>query len=769
MSMDSKDELVIPLRIDTSQVAEDLRTIDPEIKRAEQRVTRAYNLSDAVKRGRAPRAESLEEVRTHLSGMSASDMRATLLGMQRPMGALSARIAQLEQAAKRGQTTLPATPEQAAKRAAQARLTAVGQQQQNQNPTKPVLTRFDSQSADVFARAFFRNFTSASRATSGVGGAMSTARFLLQAAGPEDLAGLAGVAGLGGSLGLLGAGVGVGAGLLVAGNQNTTQFNRATAALASALVGGPTFGSSRALMGLAINAAGQGLDFNSKTSQSIAAQLAMAGVKRGDILGNLSNTLMLSGPNAIDPNQIVGLTSSLATAGGLNNRQVNRVFQDVGNVAGDAGVSIQELIQSMTDLSKGATSAARDVSSLGAIQRILGPSSGILAGALMQPVMSSTGSQALEQAGILGMSPTAFLQAQTSQGGMASIFDRIAGLVKRTDVGPSGLFATESILQSTGLLNTQNLSPQQIATMLTQMKNATPQQAEKLAGKLYTQASHQATSQADSYKKAAAAIDNLTTWTDRLSTAFQNFITNFLNAPNRYSSSPRTQAEGLMGQTTTGHPPTLTDYSARAVQYMMTGQGIPGAAGISLTKADGRRVTITAQQLTDMRQASRMSGVPLGILAEQAVAETGDLPGHAGMLDPTARSSAGALGLGQFMPATIKDLASNPTYGLPINTFFKHFDPMNQKQAIEGMALYDSLLYGQYQSYPQALNAYNTGHPNTGYGTAVYNQDQNITVTVRVIDQNGRTMQPDTTHRVRTGAKHHGPPPPYHPRRTMRR
>lgn len=762
-------ELVIPLRISTDHVAEDLRKVDPEIARLEKRVNRAYNLSEPVRQGRAPRADSLGEVRTHLSGMAPSDLKAALLSMRGPMQALNERVSQLEGAARRGHTSVPPTAPQAEKLAAQARLAAAAQQRMPL--AKRVLAQFDDQGADKFARALVRASPSRSamRATVGTAGNItSILGGLFGLAGAEEGAGVLALLGLagGGPLAVATAG----AGLALTANQMQTSFQRQQAALASALVGGPAFGSPRALMGLAINATGQGLDFNSKTSQSIAAQLATAGVGKRDILGNLSNTLMLSGPNAIDPNQIVGLTSALATSGGMSNQQVNRTFQDVGNIAGDAGVSIQELIQSMKDLSKGATSAARDVSSLAAIQRILGPSSGILAGALMQPVMSSTGTQALQQAALLGLSPGAFLQAQTSRGGMAQVFDRISSLVKRTDQGPAGLFATESILQSSGLLNTQDLNPQQLARLLTQMKTASPQQAEKLAQKLYDQSGKQATSQADSYKKAAAAMDNLTSWTDRLSTAFQNFITEFLNYPTtgnpkRYpSSAPPHQGDVFRD----GQWQHLVVRSTGQRMWMPDTSPPPRSTKghLMIPNGKGSYNQVSAEQLQWYAQAAATYAPKIGVSTDQML----DILLAQGSLEsgfnPKAVSKTGAEGIAQFEPATAKALGlKNP------------FDP---KASIAMQALLDAQLYQQFGgNWQNALAAYNGGPGGyqgadaQAYGRAVYQASQQtqheVHVEVTVKDDRATARVIGTSTRTRMGAKHHGSPPPYDPRRHMRR
>lgn len=65
--------------------------------------------------------------------------------------------------------------------------------------------------------------------------------------------------------------------------------------------------------------------------------------------------------------------------------------------------------------------------------------------------------------------------------------------------------------------------------------------------------------------------------------------------------------------------------------------------------------------------------------------------------DPNAKSSAGAQGIAQFMPATAKGMGVNP------------YDP---RSALYGAAKMDSGNLKKYGSYQSMLSAYNSGNPN---------------------------------------------------------
>lgn len=84
--------------------------------------------------------------------------------------------------------------------------------------------------------------------------------------------------------------------------------------------------------------------------------------------------------------------------------------------------------------------------------------------------------------------------------------------------------------------------------------------------------------------------------------------------------------------------------------------------------------------------AARSYGVPENVLAAQIEQESG--------YNPSAVSSAGAVGIAQFEPGTAASLGVNPN------------DP---NSSIMGMAKYDSQLLRQFGSVPLMLAAYNAG------------------------------------------------------------
>lgn len=402
MPLDDDGSIRIPLKIDTSGVEQDLRALDPLLTRLEQRLVKAFNASDLVggKGATFNRASSAADVQKALGRLPADQVRQLLPQVAAAQQALQAHQQAASSPTQRGGSgTTPTTPTQQAQR--------LGAQQRLSAPTtanqKPLLIDGSSQFYEKMRRisqaagpAVNMYRMAGGRALGGgrMGGMIGSAAEL--AATNPYLAGGA----------LLAAAAG---GTAVYGNQVQTNFNRNQAALSSALVGGPLLGNQKTLMGLKTSQISQDLSFDPKEVNSIVQTLGTAGVKQGDLTNNLRNVIALAGPNQLPTNDVASLAAQLGTAGGENNKGVNKTFQDMGNTAKDAHISLTELLASMKALSSGAINAAKDVGGLSAVQSIIGASSGINAGQFMAPVLGATGSQALQASALLGLSPQQLL------------------------------------------------------------------------------------------------------------------------------------------------------------------------------------------------------------------------------------------------------------------------------------------------------------------------------------------------------------------------
>jgi soluble lytic murein transglycosylase-like protein len=121
-----------------------------------------------------------------------------------------------------------------------------------------------------------------------------------------------------------------------------------------------------------------------------------------------------------------------------------------------------------------------------------------------------------------------------------------------------------------------------------------------------------------------------------------------------------------------------------------TGGGIFAALGAEL-KALWTPPAAADPYLPAINAAEAANALPQGLLARVLYQESRYRPD---IINGATTSSAGALGIAQFMPATARDLG---------------VDPLDPTSAINGAAAYLRRLFDQVGSWPAALAAYNWG------------------------------------------------------------
>jgi len=367
------------------------------------------------------------------------------------------------------------------------------------------------------------------------------------------------------------------------------------------------------------------------------------------------------------------------------------------------------------------------------------------------------------------LSPQQLLQDQSSRGGTARIYDRIARLVKRVDHGSAGTDVAETLLQSTGLVDTSNIDPKRLSALIEGMRTASPNQAAKLAGQLYKTADTQTVSQAQSYKNAADAMQSLTTWGQRAAYMFENMTTHLFNQPPApvptralpgmtldqtrvYAlSNPAGYARRLAASQGGGHVGTgAITYGAGTDNALLQGIAVRNIAG-SLNYAGSDIVR-------DDLAAAQKNGVSAAALLAMQSQESG--------FNPNAVSRDGGYGLAQFTDPAV---ARKYLHVKPGQDW--HAAALDPKRAAEGQAEYLADLIKQTHGNEQAaLSMYNGGvHPGKAalaYGAGVEKRAQqtadrlDVHVDVTVHDQNGQRL-PHTINQRRTvtGGRTHGPPP----------
>lgn len=435
MSMGPGDELRIPVRLDVSAIADDLAVVDREVQRIQQRMVAAFNSGGLVRRDRAQRATSIEDV-----GAQRAAWTPEVRALERQ---LDARLQAIEREARRGGTRPPLTPQQQARSEAQARLT---QAERQMRPTE-----IDARSAffDKFTQSLRRglpNVAGMAAAQGGIPGAAGAARTIMGLVGDNPLVASA---------------LAVGAGALAV-DATRAGFQRQQAALGSALVGGPAFGDTRTLLGLGVMHAAQQMGTSQAEGAGIAQQLASAGMTPDQVTGNLKNVLTLTKGSGLQTADVVPIVHALGTAGGLTSSQIADVVRDLVDSAGKATGSLAQLTLGLKAWSAVSAAAGRDASSLAAIQKVLGPTSGIDAGKLLAPALGATGAQLIGNVAYLGVSPERYAQLQRTKGGAAQLFALEAGTLRNFGTDLTGQQLGPGALQERGLIDLSGLKSDQV-------------------------------------------------------------------------------------------------------------------------------------------------------------------------------------------------------------------------------------------------------------------------------------------------------------------
>jgi hypothetical protein len=537
-------------------------------------------------------------------------------------------------------------------------------------------------------------------------------------------------------------------GLLWLGGQQA-DLRRQMAVLSSATVGGPALGSAGALTRQSVAySIAKDMGFDPAQGMNMMQTLAQGGVGFGSISNNLRNSMLLAGPNQLDPNKVAELTATLSTSGGMSAGDINKLYQQLPQIARESGQSLNQLVDSLKVLSKSATGAARDVGGLAAVQHLLGGSSGINAGQLMSPVLGATGANALAASALLGMSPNAFLAAQSSKGGTAQIWDRISGLARQMDQGPSGTFVTEALLQQTGLLDMSSLPANKQADVVRLLAQGKTGQAQALAAQYDKGAS--VTDAASSYQKAAKSMQDLTSQTDRAKQSLQDFGSALLGWMTTFgghtsaTTAPNTNATTAGGRYSIGNQ--------AAFQGLMSGGRIGNMHGGSYARAD---------QVQAAWAASGGDPRVFSLMLAQMSQESGFDPNA---IQKGVPESQRGYGLGQFT-ATMGAAGLKKYLGSADPSAW-HRAALDPNRAMKAMAAYDrDLLAMSGGDMRKAAAMYNGGPKVTSsaYGNAVGGVAQNIEgsleVTVIHKDNNGKPFQKDrqdvTVRRKAKGHKSH--------------
>jgi len=539
--------------------------------------------------------------------------------------------------------------------------------------------------------------------------------------------------------------------------------------------------------------AGWAMMYHEADSVAAARQLGDMGVQSGQLGAGLTASMALSRVGSIGLDQTSNLTGSLMQSG-MSGNQVGDYYAQMDQAARQSGVSLGRLVEGIKALNQAAGVGQISVNGLAAAQSLAGTSVNFAQAS--SGTVGSTGTGALSQAAMLGLTPTQFEQAQKDP---ARLMDSYANLARRYDVGTGGVQIAQQALSSAGFDFSGMKGPQAdeftrrlvaqgpgaaqaYEASLTKKENAPGAPGPHTFAEL-TQASvtvaHNITSASEQAKldleQGAAAVvralgqivpsrdpsghDNVVHAQNTYQAAQQ------LANAQRMHQSPATIAArerallqsdpGATGTSLSGAPAIVNPGAENPAlrQPFPPGVGDPfagdmGAQSIRVHTTHGDAY-LKPNIVHGAEAASRKTGVPLAILLAQAAQESSG--------DPHQVSPDGGYGAYQF---TNDAAARKYLHVAPGQDW--HGAAYDPKRSAQGAAEMDADLYknagGNWQ---KALASYNgTGPAAEHYGAAVYGNAQDVEhrleVVVHVKDgTSGKTVgQTQTTHTVRTAAAH---------------
>lgn len=236
-------------------------------------------------------------------------------------------------------------------------------------------------------------------------------------------------------------------------------------------------------------AAQQGKAFGLGPDQAIAVaqQMARAGTAPGNIEGALQQQFAFATNLGMprDDASLTRLTSTLSVQGGMDTNGLSQLFQqlsDISKIGGQGAPSVLRLVDALQSLVTATGTANVNVSGLAAVQSKLGPA--FNAGQVLAPAIGASGLQAVQTAGVLGVSADRLAQLQKDP---AALYTQIGQFAAHIDPSHTrqGAEIAAGVLQDNKLINMQGLSPQRRVDLVNDLIAGRTGDAERLTG-VYT-------------------------------------------------------------------------------------------------------------------------------------------------------------------------------------------------------------------------------------------------------------------------------------------
>ncbi len=542
-----------------------------------------------------------------------------------------------------------------------------------------------------------------------------------------------------------------------------------------------------------------GWGFNYKESESAAAarQLGLAGVDSSQIGGGLNASMALARHGGIGLSDATDLTGQLM-ASGMTAAQVANSYAAMDQAARQSGVSVGRLVESLKSMNQAAGVGKISVNGLAAAQAVSDQTGmKIDIARAMSGAIGSTGTTALSQAAMLGLTPAQFEQAQKKPD---VLMDAYAGLAKRYDVGSGGVQIAQQALSSAGFDFSAMSGPQSdqfIRKLVGEGPGAAQKYEQSLVQRENAPGAPGAHTGADYIQAGKVIADAITGPTAKLGIALDEGAAALGNAagaidrvlgkydprygpggrdtsagPNPYHIQPTRPLQdantiplaplspydlgiGIIGLAPAPTPPGFVPNAPGLVAAQHQGLQVPNLAGSEQYASPAI--------VKDIVSAAHAAGISPGVMFAQAAQESG--------FNPNSRAKDGGTGLFQFTdPGASRQYLAQASRELhrtmPSDWHQAALDPQVASRAA---ADYDkALLQGTHGNWAKAAAQYNAGphgwdltnKPGQGqmYGIGVAANGETVqhqlAISVTVQDQNGNKVgQTKTQHNIDTSKK----------------
>jgi len=520
-------------------------------------------------------------------------------------------------------------------------------------------------------------------------------------------------------------------------------------------------------------------------AQSVAAaqQLGDAGVSSSQLGAGLTASMALSRVGGIGLDQTTALTGQMMQSG-MSGNQVGDMYAQTTEAARQSGVSLGRLVDGIKELNQASGVGQISVNGLAAAQALAAQTgTNIDIARAMSGTVGATGTGALAQGALLGLNPAQFEAAQRDP---AKLWDAYANTARRYDVGSGGERVAQQALSTAGFDFSGMKGPQAdefIRRLVSEGPGAAQkyeqslQQKEAAPGapgphnfdeltKAGTHVANDITSAGDKFKIAAEqaastlvrAVDGvkITTPLTVPAAAAQSSADQaqqaLIDAARRRgpaaqlhivqtAQNPAAKAQALLGyEAITSGQDYANDPNAAGTMDASGSAQFGGLSEYDLSQARqsgtwtggaaGKGSFVDAPTFHAYEQAARKTGTPLPILLAQGAKEAT----INGQVSPSARSSDGGVGLGQWTPGPHNE--NLPTVEHYLGMASKDLGmgavtaqnwqqaALNPRVSALATGIYDADLYKQSgDKWTEAMARYNGGN-NPGaqaqaYGTSV--------------------------------------------------